>query len=140
MNAAHWADVVVGAHVAYVAFVVLAVPAILAGGLLNAGWVRNSWFRNLHLAMIAVVVVQTLCGVTCPLTVWENRLRAMAGQQGYERSFIGHGLHDLLFFDVSPGVFAIIYTLFGILVVGLYLAFPPRWPRHGKGCREEPGK
>ncbi len=127
MNAAFWADVVVGVHVAYVAFVVLVVPVVLVGGLLGAEWIRNSWFRNIHLAMIAVVVVQSVCGVTCPLTVWENRLRAQAGMQGYERSFIGHWLHDLLFFDVSPGTFAIIYTVFGLLVVGLYLAFPPRW-------------
>jgi hypothetical protein len=70
MNAAFWADVVVAVHVAYVAFVVLAVPAILVGGLLGAEWVRNSWFRNTHLAMIAIVVIQSLCGVTCLLTVW----------------------------------------------------------------------
>jgi polyferredoxin len=127
MNAAFWADVIVGVHVAYVAFVVLVVPAVLVGGLQGACWVRNSWFRNIHLAMIAVVVVQSVCGVTCPLTVWENRLRALAGEQGYERSFIGHWLHDLLFFDLSPGAFAIIYTVFGLLVVGLYLVFPPRW-------------
>lgn len=133
MNAAFWADVIVGVHVAYVAFVVLVVPAVLVGGLLDAGWVRNSWFRNIHLAMIAVVVVQSVCGVTCPLTVWENRLRALAGEQGYERSFIGHWLHDLLFFDLSPGAFAIIYTVFGLLVVGLYLAFPPRWLSRRKG-------
>ena len=133
MNAAYWADVMVGMHVAYVAFVVLAVPAILMGGLLGAEWVHNSWFRNIHLAMITIVVAQSVCGVTCPLTVWENRLRAMAGAQGYQRSFIGHWLHELLFFDVSPGVFAIIYTVFGVLVVGLYLAFPPRWPHRGKG-------
>jgi len=133
MNAAFWADGVVALHVAYVAFVVLAVPAILLGGLRGAGWVHNSWFRNIHLTMIAIVVVQSLCGVTCPLTVWENRLRTLAGQQGYQRSFIGQWLHDLLFFDVSPGTFAIIYSVFGALVVGLYLAFPPRWPRCGKG-------
>lgn len=129
MNAAFWADVVVGLHVAYVAFVVLAVPVILVGGLLGAGWIRNSWFRNIHLAMIGAVVVQSLWGATCPLTVWENRLRGMAGQQGYQRSFIGQWLHELLFFDISPGMFAILYTGFGALVVGLYLAFPPRWPR-----------
>ncbi len=129
MNAAFWADVVVGLHVAYVAFVVLAVPVILVGGLLGAGWVRNSWFRNIQLAMFAAVVVQSMWGASCPLTVWENRLRRMAGQQGYQRSFIGQWLHELLFFDISPGTFAILYTVFGALVVGLYLAFPPRWLR-----------
>jgi hypothetical protein len=129
MNAAFWADVVVAVHVAYVAFVVLAVPAILVGGLLGAEWVRNSWFRNTHLAMIAIVVIQSLCGVTCLLTVWENRLRSMAGQQGYARSFIGQWLHELLFFDVSPGTFAIIYTVFGVLVVGLYVVYRPQWLR-----------
>lgn len=137
MNAAFWADLIVGLHVAYVAFVVLAVPAILVGGLLGAEWVRNSWFRNIHLAMIAVVVGQSVCGVTCPLTVWENRLRALAGQQGYERSFIGQWLHDLLFFDVSPGMFAIIYSVFGALVVGLFLAFPPRWFRPDKQAEKK---
>ena len=121
------ADAIVAVHVAYVAFVILAVPVILVGGLLKAPWVRNWWFRHIHLAMIGVVVIEALLGLPCPLTVWENDLRLMAGGAGYDRSFIGQFLHDVLFYDAEPWVFTVSYCAFGALVVALYAMYPPRW-------------
>jgi general stress protein CsbA len=132
-----WADVIVFLHVCYVGFVALAVPAILIGGLMKADWVRNSWFRNIHLLMIALVVVESLTGFTCPLTTWENQLRIAAGEQGYERSFVGEMLRSVLFYDCRPAIFTISYTIFGTLVAGLYLVFPPRWLMRRKERRIE---
>ena len=60
--------------------------AILAGIALRWAWVRNFWFRTIHLAMIAVVVAESLCGIVCPLTDWEDRLREAGG--GAERARI----------------------------------------------------
>ena len=74
------ADAVLLLHFVYVAFVVLGMAAILAGIALRWPWVRNFWFRIIHFLMIAVVAAESLCGVLCPLTEWEDTLRELAGE------------------------------------------------------------
>ena len=61
------ADLVVVVHAAYIAFVLFGLLAVVLGAALGWGWVRNFWFRAIHLAMIAVVVIQAIAGVICPL-------------------------------------------------------------------------
>jgi hypothetical protein len=45
-------------------------------------------------------------------------------------------VHDFLFYDADPWVFVMIYSVFGLLVVGTFLLLPPRWPWPGKAKRE----
>ena len=63
------ADAVVLVHFSYVAFVVVGLAAILLGLARRWGWVRNVWFRSLHLLAILVVAAEAVCGITCPLCV-----------------------------------------------------------------------
>jgi len=86
------------------------------------------WFRLIHLLMIVMVVEENLFGVLCPLTDWEDRLRLRAGETIQEGTFVGRLLHNLLFWDVSPGTLAIVYYLFGLAVLLIFLFAPPRWP------------
>lgn len=120
------ADITVIVHVAYVLFVVLGVVAILLGWLRNWQWVRNPWFRYLHLTMIVVVVAEAWCGITCPLTTWEQNLRRLAGQQAYRGDFIANFLHEVLFFDAPDWVFTLCYTAFGLLIAATFILAPPR--------------
>jgi hypothetical protein len=123
------ADVIVIFHLAYVAFVVVGLLAILLGVACRWGWVRNFWFRSLHLAAILAVVAEALWGITCPLTVWEQQLRTLAGQATYQGDFIAAVVHRLLFFDFEPWIFTLCYTLFGLAVLATFAWAPPRWPR-----------
>src|SRR5205823_1139445 len=68
-------------HVAYVAFVVGGLAAIASGGWRGWDWVRNPWFRSVHLAMIAVVVIESWAAVACPLTTLENGVGMSNGQK-----------------------------------------------------------
>ncbi len=126
------ADAIVVLHFAYVAFVVGGLAAILAGIALRRPWVRNFWFRALHLLMIAVVVAESLCGVLCPLTEWEDRLREAGGASTEPGSFIGRWIHALLFVDVTPAVLSVCYAVFGLAVLATFLLAPPRWPWRGQ--------
>lgn len=122
------ADFVVIVHMLYVLVVVLGLPAIWIGILLRQHWVRNFWLRSGHLGMILVVVAEAWAGITCPLTVWERQLRSLSGQKSYQGAFLANLVHDLLFYEAEPWVFAVIYTVFGTLVVGSFLLAPPHWP------------
>jgi hypothetical protein len=121
------ADLTVAIHVAYVSFVVLGQAAILLGGALGWRWVRQRWFRGLHLLAILIVAGEALAGVPCPLTVWEDQLRRLAGQSVQDGTFIGRCLHNLIFFDLPAWVFTAMYLSFAALVLLTLVLVPPRW-------------
>jgi hypothetical protein len=123
------ADFVVAIHVAYVSFVIFGLPLIWIGQWRHWAWVRNRWFRLAHLLAIAVVALEALFGIECPLTVWERDLRTLAGQTVDEATFVGRLLHDLLFYDAPPWVFTICYVAFALVVLSTLLLAPPRWRR-----------
>lgn len=128
------ADLVVTVHFAYVAFVVWGLLLTLVGAVMQWSWVRNIWFRAIHLLSICIVVVEAWCGIVCPLTVWENQLRRLAGQSTYSGGFIAETLHDWLFYEADPWVFTLGYSVFGFVVVATLLAVPPRLPsKRGDG-------
>lgn len=122
------ADLVVIVHAAYVCFVVVGLLLTLLGIALRWPWIRNFWFRAVHLAMIGVVVVQALLGVICPLTTLEFELRQRAGQSPEEGAFLARWAHELLFIDAPPWAFTLCYCLFGGLVLATWFIAPPRGP------------
>jgi hypothetical protein len=123
------ADAIAVLHFAIVAFVVLGMAAILAGVAWRWKWVRNFWFRAIHLATIGAVVAESLCGIACPLTNWEDRLREAGGGTIEPGSFVGRLVHSLLFVDLSPAVLCVCYVVFGVAVLLVFVVAPPRWPR-----------
>ena len=54
------ADAILLLHVLFVVFVVVGLLLVLAGKVLSWSWVRNPWFRLMHLAAIGVVVLHWL--------------------------------------------------------------------------------
>lgn len=133
MSAGLAADLILVAHALVVAFVVLAVPVTWLGAARGWAFVRSRRFRTGHLAVIAFVTATAWLGEYCPLTVWENMLRAEAGQQGYGESFIGYWLSRLLYVDLSLEMLAVIYTLFLGLVLANFHWVPMR-----SGGRDHP--
>lgn len=123
------ADLILVVHALFVAFVVSGLLLTLAGGVLQWRWIRNRWFRSIHLICIGVVVLQSWFGMFCPLTSWEHELRLAAGEQGYELGFIAAWLRRVMFFEAPPWVFTLTYTLFGALVVATWIGLPPRFRR-----------
>jgi len=122
------ADVVLIAHVGFISFVICGLLLTIIGGLLHWLWVRNFWFRVLHLLSIGFVVVEVWCGQVCPLTIWEQQLRQAAGQATYSESFIEHWLNLLCFFHAPIWAFSWAYTLFGAIVLVVMIVIPPRLP------------
>lgn len=120
------ADMVLLVHAIFVAFVVFGLVVIFAGGSFHWRWVRNPWFRIVHLVAIGVVVIQSWLAVICPLTTLEMTFRRRAGDAVYPGSFIGYWLERLLYFDAPAWVFVACYTAFGALVVASWFWVRPR--------------
>ena len=103
------ADVVVVAHLAFIAFVVL-------GGLLV---LRRGWAACLHLPAAFWGVYVELSGGICPLTPLENRLRRLSGSEGYPGGFIEHHLLPLIY---PAGLTRELQLALGLLVLLANLA------------------
>ena len=82
-----FANLVVGLHLAFVAFVVL-------GGVLALRWPRVAW-AHVPCALWGATV--ELMGWICPLTPLENELRRRAGEGAYGTSFLEHYVIPLLY-------------------------------------------
>lgn len=119
------ADALLFTHVLFVGFVVFGLLFIFVGKLLSWAWVRNLWFRVAHLVAIGVVVLQSWMGIVCPLTIWEMALREKAGDAVYAGTFVAHWLETILYFNAPSWVFALCYTIFGLLVVASWFWVRP---------------
>lgn len=120
------ADIILIIHFLYVSFVIGGLLAVWTGVFFHWEWIRNFWFRILHLIAIVFVALESVFGVVCPLTKWENALRSTS--EGYETSFMQHWIHKILFYQAPEYVFTIIYVLFAVLVLGSLIVIKPRRP------------
>jgi len=115
------ADAILIFHFLFVLFVVGGLPAIWIGAWLELEFVRNIWFRIIHLAAILFVVGESLFGIVCPLTIWEDNLRQLES----DSSFIQRWLHHILFYELPEWLLTTAYLLFAILIVATFLLIPP---------------
>ena len=116
------ADAILVVHFLFVLFVVGGLALIVVGGALDWHCVRARAFRIAHLAAILLVAAESLVGVVCPLTVWEDALRR-SGEQ--DASFVGRWVARLLYYDFPEWVFAAAYTVFALAVVLAWRLVPP---------------
>jgi hypothetical protein len=99
------ADVILVVHFLIVVFIVGGLVLVWVGAALGWGWVRNPWFRYLHLGAIGFVAAEALLGVVCPLTVWEDMLRGGVRAE----SFIGRWVRYFLYYNAPEWVFSLVY-------------------------------
>ena len=132
MTASLWyrlaADVVLLLHFLIAAYITLGLLATYIGWLCSWAWVRNYYFRLLHIAAILVVAAQSWAGVWCPLTVLESALRQRASQSPYPGSFIAYWLERLLYYQAPEWVFIALYTAVAGLTALAWWLLPPKRP------------
>lgn len=108
--AGFFADVVVVLHFTVLAF-------LLAGGFLAWRW---HWVIYPHLALAAWAVLSIVTPTVCPLTVWENDLRAMAGRPVLETGFIDHYI-DGVWYPESAST--LVQLVLGSIVIFSWVRF-----------------
>lgn len=123
------ADFILVLHAAFIGFVVVGLLLVWVGRIRGWSFVRNFWFRAAHVAAMVIVAAESLLGIVCPLTRWEDQLRQVAGGQNrYAGSFIQHWLHKLIFFNVEERAFTMAYLAFLLAVALSFWLVPPRRP------------
>ncbi len=115
------ADAILLIHFLIVLFIVAGLPTIYVGATLGWPWVRNWQWRTLHLGAIVFVAAESLVGIACPLTLWEDALRGQRPGVG----FIERWIHRLMFYDLPTWVFTGAYVVFAALVALAWIRVPP---------------
>jgi hypothetical protein len=105
-----------------VVFIVGGLVLVWTGAALGWAWVRNPWFRYLHLGAIAYVAGEALLGVMCPLTVWEDLLRGGVRTE----SFIGRWVRYFLYYEAPKWVFTVAYVAWTAATLATLRLVPPR--------------
>ena len=127
------ADALLVLHAVIVLFNVGAVPVIWAGHFRRWKFVRAFSFRVVHLALIGFIAAESILGMICPLTTWEDALRTKAGADPrYQGGYLAHWLHRLLFYDLDERWFIAGYGLFFALVVFTWVRVRPHPPSRRK--------
>jgi hypothetical protein len=116
------ADALLILHFAIVVFIAGGLLLTWAGAALGWDWVRNPWFRYLHLGAIGFVALEALIGVVCPLTEWEDMLRGGVRPE----SFVGRWVQRLLFYRAPEWVFTALYVAWAAATLVTLRLVPPR--------------
>lgn len=116
------ADVLLVVHFAIAAFIVAGLVLVWVGAALGWRWIRNPWFRYLHLAAIAFVAAEALLGIACPLTVWEDAVRGGVRPE----SFVGRWVQRLLYYRAPEWVFTGAYVAWTLATLLTLRIVPPR--------------
>jgi len=116
------ADVLLVVHFLIAAFIVGGLLLVWVGAALGWRWVRDPWFRYLHLGAIAFVAAEALLGVMCPLTVLEDMLRGRVPAESFTSRWIG----ALLYYRAPEWVFTVAYLAWTTATLLTLRWVPPR--------------
>jgi hypothetical protein len=116
------ADVLLIVHFLIAAFIVGGLVVVWIGAPLRWRWVRNPWFRYLHVGAIAFVAAEAALGVMCPLTVWEDMLRGGVRAD----SFVGRWVRHFLYYNAPEWVFTAAYVTWTAATLLTLWRVPPR--------------
>ncbi|MGH8111580.1 MAG: DUF2784 domain-containing protein [Rhodanobacteraceae bacterium] len=111
-------------HLAIIVFNIAGCIAIPVGVWRHWNWVRDFWWRLVHLVCWAVVAVQALLDRACFLTIWQADLSGVSHTQ----PLIAHWIDRLIYLPIPLWVFAIIYVVLFLYVIALWVFVRPRRP------------
>ena len=115
------ADFVLIFHFGVVILITFGFLAIPIGYKLGWSWIGNTKLRLFHSGLMAFITLETLLGLTCPLTAIEHNLRGI----DHSKSFVAHWIGRIIYWDFSPLFFILLYCLLLILTIFMWKLFPP---------------
>jgi hypothetical protein len=122
------ADLLVALHFSFILFVVFGAFAAF----------RWRWVIWLHLPAAVWGALIEFQDWTCPLTPWENRLREMAGEEGFSGGFIEHYLLSVIYPEgLTRNVQLVLGSLVLLINLGAYGWLVSRKAHRGGSAAQE---
>ena len=120
-----FADITVVIHSIWILFVVVGFILTVCGFWWN-GFFDKWLFRTLHLCGIVYISLLGTMGKACPLTLWENILRAKYDPTStYSGSFMIYYAEKLVYPDINPLIIRILITFIAVFTVVIFIINPP---------------
>ena len=126
MRALAW--IVLGIHLAVIAFNVAGLVLIPLGAWRHWRWVRGFWWRLAHLLILGAVAAQALAGRACFLTLWQAGLTG----EGRPQPLIASWIDQAIYWPLPLWFFTALYIAVWLYVAFLWWRVPPHLPWRGR--------
>ena len=118
-----FADIILILHFLVVIFITVGFVLIPIGYHYNWSWIKNFKLRLFHFGLIFIVTLETLVGITCPLTSIENYLRGINNS----KSFISFWIEKIIYWDFPTSFFMFLYFVFLGWTLLMWKIYPPKF-------------
>ncbi len=116
-----FSEIVLLFHFCIFLFIILSFILIPLGYYQKWEWVKNKYYRLIHLVLMGIVFIETILGFMCPLTILENFLRNDIEINNKITQFI----HQIMYWNLPTYQFIILYLLSLFYLIYLWFFFKP---------------
>ena len=116
-----FSEIVLLFHFCIFLFVILSFFLIPLGYSRKWEWVKNKYYRLIHLFLMGIIFIETILGFMCPLTILENFLR----NDIEINNKITQIIHQIMYWDLPSYQFIILYLLSLLYLIFLWFFFKP---------------
>ena len=116
-----FSEIVLLFHFCIFLFIILSFFFIPLGYYQKWKWVKNKYYRLIHLILMGIIFIETILGFMCPLPILENFLR-----NNIEiNNKITQIIHQIMYWDLPTYQFIILYLLSLLYLIFLWIFFKP---------------
>ena len=116
-----FSEIVLLFHFFIFLFMILSFFLIPLGYYQKWKWVKNKYYRLIHLVLMRIIFIETILGFMCPLTILENFLR----NDIEINNKITQIIHQIMYWDLQTYQFIILYLLSLLYIIFLWFFFKP---------------
>ena len=116
-----FSEIVLLFHFCVFLFMVLSFFLIPYGYYQKWEWVKNRYYRLIHLILMGIIFIEAILGFMCPLTILENFLR----NDIEINNKITQIIHQVMYWDLPTNQFIILYLLSLLYLIFLWFFFKP---------------
>ena len=116
-----FSEIVLLFHFSIFLFMILSFILIPLGYHKKWKWVKNKYYRLIHLVLMGIIFIETILGFMCPLTILENFLR----NDIKINNKITQIIHQIMYCDLPTYQFITLYLLSLSYLIFLWFFFKP---------------
>ena len=116
-----FSEIILLLHLLIFLFITFSFILIPIGYFQKWEWVKNKYYRSIHLILMGIVSIETILGFMCPLTILENYFRDDIKVDNKLTEIA----HQILYWDLPNYQFIILYILSFSYLIFLWFFFKP---------------